>query len=512
MPTPIPTIAEDQAEATSQETSQSQTQVQRWSLNIFDDVFGGDMYKGSSAEIELAADKSDSEAEVVEVEAPEAPAAEAEAPKARAPEDQAQASHSPVASDMEHRNDGNDETKDETKTRQQEAQQKNLRASGVAKPSVVKKPIVPSLPSPSPLEKWKHVYTIEDAWNGVWNKPTQVIGDLLLAQSALLVSAQPHSMKSLAWLQAALEAAARQKVWDYFPAPDVTKTLFIETEDPEWLLQERIRGLAKGLGIPENEKIPGFHWVCPGPFDLVNDKGLDMLLDALRPDFAVISTLQNIIPGKDLNDAKAMAPVNKRIIELTRKICPIVMITHSTWDPQNKRAIGTITQTANYATTLHFEKKSGDFGDFVDATLDSKLGSKEKFQLRLETEEVPFVDKDGVEKKTEVRRLVYKPQKSSSKKAQVEAAVKRLGPSASVKEIACEARCTERHARDVIKGLVDDKKNRPKKGAEGSPHRKNRENSSAGSSAGELKEAFNVSKAVPRVVPRTGLSTEDASS
>jgi AAA domain len=303
------------------------------------------------------------------------------------------------------------------------------------------------VPSLTPSDKWKYVYTLDDARTGVWQKPTSIISGLLLAQSALLVSAHPHSMKSLAWLQAALEAPSRKKVWEHFPTPNVDRTLFIETEDPPWLVQERIRGLAKGLGIEDGERIPGFHWVCPGPFDLVKDiRELAVLLDKVKPDFAVISTLQNIIPGRDLNEQRDMAPVNRAVITLARKFCPIVMVTHSTWDKSNKRALGTITQTANYATALHFEKS----GDQVRVTLDSKLGSdEEEFSLHLETAESSYVDEVGVEqKKQEVRRLVYKP-KVSPKKAKIVAAIRDLGDAASAQDIADKAGVSDRYVRRI---------------------------------------------------------------
>jgi hypothetical protein len=335
--------------------------------------------------------------------------------------------------------------------------------------------VVPSL---NPSEKWNSVYSLDDARTGVWQTPTLIIGNLLLAQSALLVSAHPHSMKSLAWLQAALEAPARKAVWGHFPAPNVNRTLFIETEDPPWLVQERIRGLVKGLGIKESEQVPGFNWVCPGPFDLVNDLSqIAKVFDRVKPDFAVISTLQNIIPGRDLNEQRDMAPVNKVVIALARKYCPIVMITHSTWDKQNRRALGTITQTANYATTLHFEKS----GDQVKVTLDSKLGSEEKeFLLHLETAESSYVDKDGVEQeKQEVRRLIYKP-RLSPKKAKVVAAIKDLGDSASAEEIAQKAGVSDRYVRKI--------KAKKKTGKKGSSERPS-----------EL--ASGEGKTVPRLVP-----------
>lgn len=299
----------------------------------------------------------------------------------------------------------------------------------------------------NPAEKWNSVYDLDDARKGVWQNPTEIIGNLLLAQSALLVSAHPHSMKSLAFLQAAIEAPARGKVWGHFLTPHVTRTLFIETEDPPWLVQERIRGLTKGLGIKDDEDVSGFKWICPGPFDLVKEgKELANLLKKHEPDFVVISTLQNIIPGRDMNEQRDMAPINKGIILLARQYCPVVMITHSTWDKNNRRALGTITQTANYATTLHFEKS----GDRVTVRLDSKLGCEEQeFSLALETEEVSNVDnEEGTQKKKEVRRLVYAPKKSP-KKASVEAAMEHLGGCASAEQIASVAGVSARYVRKI---------------------------------------------------------------
>jgi len=135
--------------------------------------------------------------------------------------------------------------------------------------------------------------------------------------------------------------------------------------------------------------------------------------------------------------------VNKVIIALAREYCPIVVITHSTWDKNNKRAIGTITQTANYATTLHFEKSR----DQVTVKLDSKLGSdEEEFVLNLETEEVDTTD--GEQRKKDVRRLVYAPKKAP-KKAKVEAAMKELGGAASAEKVALTAGVSDRYVRKV---------------------------------------------------------------
>jgi hypothetical protein len=173
--------------------------------------------------------------------------------------------------------------------------------------------------------------------------------------------------------------------------------LFIETEDPLFLIEDRLRGLAKGLGLKRFEDVPGFSYIRTGPFNLVKEaKTLAQIFQHYKPDFAVLSTLQNLLNGRDWKDQSEMDAVNAIIVQLASKYCPIVEITHSPWDKRQRRAAGTITQVANFLTTLHFEKKQFKEDTFVRVTVDSKIGSDvTNFSLRLETEG------------KEVRRLVY---------------------------------------------------------------------------------------------------------
>ena len=80
-----------------------------------------------------------------------------------------------------------------------------------------------------------HGWEVRDlghALTGSGQKPPWVIENLLLAETATQVSAHPHSMKSLAWLAAAIEAPAKHTVWGHFDVSSVKSTLFIESEDP----------------------------------------------------------------------------------------------------------------------------------------------------------------------------------------------------------------------------------------------------------------------------------------
>src|SRR5271165_6362941 len=233
-----------------------------------------------------------------------------------------------------------------------------------------------------------HVRDLSDAIAGTGQKPPWVIEDLLLARSATQVSAHPHSMKSLAWLAACLESVAAHKVWGHFDASSVKSSLFIESEDSRWVLEQRLRGISKGLGLKGAEDAPGFHYLRTGPFDLVGmETTLAQILDHYRPDFAVLSTLQSLLAGRSWKEQQDMQPVNSLIVRLADQYCPIVLITHSPWDTRQKRAIGTISQAANFLTSLHFEKTSNGDGTFVHVTLDSKLGAEESdFTLKLETQ------------------------------------------------------------------------------------------------------------------------------
>jgi hypothetical protein len=307
-------------------------------------------------------------------------------------------------------------------------------------------PGVSSLPLRLP-QGWQ-VCDLSDALAGKGQKPPWVIEDLLLAQSATQVSALPHSMKSLAWLAACLESVATHKVWGHFDAAAVKSSLFIETEDSQWLLEERVRGLAKGLGLGDAKAAEGFRYLRTGPFDLVSmETTLAQILDFYKPDFVVLSTLQNLLCGRDWNTQESMQDVNALIVRLSAKCCPIVEITHSPWNTKHKRAIGTVSQAANFLTAMHFEKKTSQGDSFVHVTLDSKLGAEESdFTLRLETE--------GEEQAREVRRFIYEGPgwpKGMNKEAVL--AVLAEDPGASTKEIAERIGISPRYVQKIKKSM-----------------------------------------------------------
>jgi hypothetical protein len=253
-------------------------------------------------------------------------------------------------------------------------------------------------------------------------------------------------MKSLAWLAAALEAVAKHMVWGHFDASAVNRSLFIETEDSQWVVEERLRGLVKGLGLNGVEDAPGFHYLRTGPFDLVSmEATLARIFQRYKPDFVVLSTLQNLLSGRDWKNQNEMDDINTLIVRLSSKYCPIVEITHSPWDKRQKRAAGSITQAANFLTTLHFEKKVEKDNALVHVTVDSKLGTDETdFTLRLETA--------GEGKEREVRRFVYEGPgwpKGLGKDAVLDAITE--DPEASPKEIAERTGMSDRYVQKLIK-------------------------------------------------------------
>jgi hypothetical protein len=81
-----------------------------------------------------------------------------------------------------------------------------------------------------------------------------------------------------------------------------------------------------------------------------------------------------------------MQPVMAAMIKLAQ-LAPLFLVTHSPWDKRQKRAAGTVTQTANFLTAMHYEKKiSRKTGEtFVHVAVDSKAGALETdFSLKLD--------------------------------------------------------------------------------------------------------------------------------
>jgi hypothetical protein len=69
-------------------------------------------------------------------------------------------------------------------------------------------------------------------------------------------------------LAACLEAVVFHKVWGHFDAAAVKRALFNETEDPRWLVEARIGGIAKGLLLAPGDSVPGLSVRLPWAFRL----------------------------------------------------------------------------------------------------------------------------------------------------------------------------------------------------------------------------------------------------
>ena len=279
--------------------------------------------------------------------------------------------------------------------------------------------------------------------------PPWVIKDLVMSGTVTLVSAQPHGMKSLSWLAACMEGVHTRKVFRHFEAPDLRNVLFIETEDPEWLVKKRIQGLAKGLKLREGESLPGFHYTCPGPFELMQQEAqLERLIEEHKLDLIVLSTLQNLLGSRNWKEQGEMADVMAMLVRLARK-CSIVLLTHSPQDRTQKRAIGTITLGANCATHIHSEKSQKGGSTYVHLKVDSKAGSAQTdFSVLLHADPK---DNDPVRS---VRGLVYAGtgNRGKTKEQKLREAIAE-NPDATVDELAKIADCDETYVRRIQKKL-----------------------------------------------------------
>lgn len=289
------------------------------------------------------------------------------------------------------------------------------------------------------------VKNFQDAVKASSQRPAEIVHGLVLEQSPTIVSALPHGMKSFSWLQACIEAPARKTVWCQFDAPSVNKTLFIETEDPQWLVEARIRWIAKGLGLKETDSVPGFYYFCPGAFDLVKQLAqVSELLRKYEPDFVVLSTLQNILGGRDWKEPSQMFDVNAAVVQLSRRYCPVVLITHSPWDKKQRRAAGSVTLSANFPTALHYQKNSSREGnETVSVRLDSKIGRERDFYLKMIVAPGRTDDPNSL-------HLEYggAGRPKGAVKGEIDAALED-DPEATSKEIATRFGCSERHVNKV---------------------------------------------------------------
>src|SRR4029077_1070039 len=168
------------------------------------------------------------------------------------------------------------------------------------------------------------------------------------------ISSHPHGMKSYTWLQAMMEASLSLPVWGHFQSMGVKNALFLETEDPELMVTQRVHRLATGMEIKaadcENCK---FVVGNMGPFDLVACRdSMCRIFDLYKPDVAVLSTLQGLLGGRDWKEQSQMQDVNALLVHLAHDYCPLTVITHSPWDPKQKRSAGSVTQAANYQTLM----------------------------------------------------------------------------------------------------------------------------------------------------------------
>ena len=75
-----------------------------------------------------------------------------------------------------------------------------------------------------------NVFTYLDAQQSQIAQPPWKIRGLVVEGGATQISAHPHGMKSLSWLNAALESVTLHTVWRHFDASNVQSVLFIESE------------------------------------------------------------------------------------------------------------------------------------------------------------------------------------------------------------------------------------------------------------------------------------------
>jgi len=230
-------------------------------------------------------------------------------------------------------------------------------------------------------------------WKTILTNPTPptlyVIEGLLGQQSGAFIAGKPHAMKSLSTLYGSLEVLTKGTFWG-LKAHGVERVVFLETEDPRIVVEQRIRELSKGLDVDPENVPDGFVLLTPGRIDLGNAQTQATLYRKLRehkPDIAVFSTLQGMLGEQDWNQQSDMSPIHAFVMLICREICPVILITHAPQDKKQRRPIGSISQSANYLVVGHVSKWITPKGEQqISLELDSKLGGQKEFTLRLVTD------------------------------------------------------------------------------------------------------------------------------
>lgn len=238
--------------------------------------------------------------------------------------------------------------------------------------------VVPQVALPS---TWKFKTLKEILENPPPLDPPWRIRGMMADGCGTQISSHPHGMKSYTWLQAMIEASLGLPIWGHFESIAIKKTLFLETEDPELMVAQRVHRLAMGMNIKASDcENCSFVMGNLGPFDLVACRDyIKRLFDHYKPDVAVLSTLQGLLGGRDWKEQSQMQDVNALLVQIAHEYCPLTVITHSPWDPKLKRSAGSVTQAANYQTLMHYEK----FSSYIKVRLDSKLDESSQFRIKI---------------------------------------------------------------------------------------------------------------------------------
>jgi DNA-binding CsgD family transcriptional regulator len=289
---------------------------------------------------------------------------------------------------------------------------------------------------------WKEILTAPPEQN------LYLINGVVMRRSGTLLSGLPHSMKSLSALAGCLEILVRGTFWGQQIHEPITSVAFIETEDPECLVHERIRELSKGLGITADNAPSGLHIFCPGRFALTDEAGQAELIQALNtcenpPQLIVLSTLQGMLTGgASWTKQEDMGPIMGFVSALCRQVCPVILLTHSPQDTSKQRAIGTVAQAANFAVLGHITKRiirkaDGSEETVGNAKFDSKIGGEFKLTMKLVTEG------------NEIRGFEYGTQASNQKRQDI-LDLHADEPDLTPEEIAERLACSARYVRKVL--------------------------------------------------------------
>jgi AAA domain/RepB DNA-primase from phage plasmid len=199
-------------------------------------------------------------------------------------------------------------------------------------------------------------------WTDYWSfmgstmaDPKWMIKGIWTAGSQGILGGEPKTSKTTIALGIAMSVASGKPLFgdEEYPVRDMGPVLFVQEENASWLMQDRMKKMAKRLGLiggevkfrkSEDGSLGGETAIIEFPtdipltllnnygFDLTREEHRDALLrecEKIQPRLVVLDPLYMVMAGVNFNNAHDLAPYLKWILKLSNDFkCSVILVHH----------------------------------------------------------------------------------------------------------------------------------------------------------------------------------------